>query len=195
MRFYRLPRHRYWKRQAGEIVSLVREFSTPDVTQALGDQGEMMYDAALPSVGFLPDGREVREYKGRVWRATEHNLDRVFVRDGVAYGAEIKNTLPYIPADELRIKTQMCSALGLIPLFLVRMAPKSYVEETRHAGGFTLIVKYQLYPFGHAALARRVRERLGLPVDAPQRLGDHTVQRFLRWHLRRLGAGRGGVNP
>lgn len=47
-----------------------------------------MFDAALPRGGFVPRGWNVREYAGRRWNETEHDLDRVFIRDGVAYGAE-----------------------------------------------------------------------------------------------------------
>jgi hypothetical protein len=78
----------------------------------------------------------------------------------------------------------MCQHLGLRPLFIVRFAPKSYIEEVRQLGGFTLVFKYQLYPFGYRALAKRVRSELGLPVDCPRNIHTGTVQRFLTWHLR-----------
>ena len=66
--------------------SLVAQFSTPAFTAGLGAQGELMFDAALPTVGFLPTARKVRSYSGKEWTETEHNLDRVFERDGIAYG-------------------------------------------------------------------------------------------------------------
>jgi hypothetical protein len=69
------------------------------------------------------------------------------------------------------------------------MMPKTYIEEVRQAGGFSLIMKYQFYPISHRALADRVRNELELPVDCPTRLQDSTLQRFLTWHqakLRRL---------
>lgn len=53
IRSYRSPRHRYWRRQAKEIAALIEEFSDPSFTHALGHQGEMMFDAALPRGGFL----------------------------------------------------------------------------------------------------------------------------------------------
>ena len=162
------------------------QFSAPAFTAGLGAQGELLFDAALPTVGFLPTGRKVRSYKEKEWRETEHDLDRVFERDGAAYGTEIKNTLKYIPRDELRVKTKMCEHLGLRPLFIVRAAPKSYINEVRLLGGFTLVFKYQLYPFGQKAFADQVRSSLQLPVDSPARIADGTVQRFLNWHLKTL---------
>lgn len=148
-----------------------------------------MFDAALPRFGFMPKERKVRSYAGREWTETGHNLDRVFERDEIPYGAEIKNTLEYIPRDELRIKLRMCQWLHLKPLFIVRMAPKSYIEEVRQAGGFTLVFKYQLYPHGHDELTRRVKHELGLPVDCPQTVEDGTILRLVRWHVKVHGLG------
>jgi hypothetical protein len=178
--------HRYWRRQAQEVIALVSKFSAPAFTAGIGAQGETMFDASLPTVGFLPTARKVKAYDGNVWRETEHDLDRVFERDGIAYGAEIKNTLKYIPRHELTVKIKMCQHLGLRPLFIVRAAPKNYINEVRLLGGFTLVFKYQLYPFGQKAFADQVRESLRLPVDSPARMADGTMQRFLKWHLRTL---------
>ena len=186
IRFYSSPRNRYWKRRAVEIRKLVATYSDSSFTTALGHHGELMFDAALPTGGFMPRGRKVRSYAGIDWTRTGHDLDRVFERDGVAYGTEIKNTLDYIPRGELITKMRMCAHLNLRPLFIVRMAPKTYIEMVRRNGGFTLVFKHQLYPHGHATLAERVREELGLPVDSPAAIQDGTVQRFLKWHLRHL---------
>lgn len=189
IRLYRSPAsYRYWKRQAREVIRLVHSFSQDSFTRALGRQGELLFDAALPTAGFMPKAQKVRAYAGREWTLTGHDLDRVFERDGTPYGLEIKNTLPYIPHGELRIKIQICQHLGLRPLFIVRMAPKSYVEEVRRLGGFTLIFKYQLYPYGFAELAAEVRRRLQLPTDSPAQIAQGTIQRFLNWHLKQPSA-------
>ena len=184
--FYHATTHRYWKRQAQDVIAMVAQYSAPAFTAGLGAQGELMFDAGLASVGFLPTTRNVRAYAGKNWIATEHDLDRVYERDGIAYGAEIKNTLKYIPRNELTVKLEMCRHLGLKPLFIVRMAAKSYINEVRLAGGFTLVFKYQLYPFGHKPFADRVRESLRLPVDSPARIADGTARRFLNWHQKSL---------
>jgi hypothetical protein len=187
IRFLWLPRLRYWRREAGRIGKLVLEFAR--IGRAIGAHGETMFDAALPKVGFMPRASNVREYRGREWTETKHDLDRVFERDGIVYGAEIKNTPEYIPRDEMRLKVRMCRELGLMPLFIVRMAPKSYIQEVREGGGFTLVFKYQLYPHGWEELARQVREELGLPVDCPRAIEQGTAGRFLKWHLKEHGLG------
>ena len=186
IRFYRATSHRFWKRQAKEIADLVRSFSAPPFTRALGQHGELMFDAALPIEGFMPRGRDVGSYAGKAWTPTAHDLDRLFERDGITYGAEIKNTLSYIPLDEMRTKLLMCNFFGIKPLFIVRMAPKSYIEEVRQRGGYTLVFKHQLDPHGYSQLARTVRERLRIPADSPARIEEGTIKRFLSWHLRQL---------
>jgi hypothetical protein len=187
LRVYFSLKNRYWRRQAETLRRLVARFSTSDFARGLGRHGETMFDAALPTVGLVPAGRDVREYRGRRWTRTPHNLDRIFERDGVAYGVEIKNTLDYIPRDELRIKIVMCRELGLRPLFIMRSAPKNYMKNIIDAGGYGLIFGFQLYPFGQEAFAREVSAALGLPVDCPRRIAEGTVQRFLRWHRRITG--------
>lgn len=182
IRIFRNARHRYWKRQAQDLVALVREYSDPVVTRAVGRHGELMFDAALPRFGFIPKGRDVLSLGGRRWTATQHNLDRVFERDGIEYGVEIKNTLAYIGRPELMLKLEMCRQLGLRPLFICRAFPKSYIHLINLAGGYGLLFRYQLYPFGLETLARRIRERLGMRVDCPVAIEDGTIQRLLNWH-------------
>lgn len=182
VRFYWSKKNRYYRRKLNEIKKLIQEHAQAKFTRAVGDHGEMMFDAALPKEGFMPKATNVREYGGKEWTETGHDLDRVFERDGIPYGTEIKNTMAYIPRSELQIKLRMCARLGLCPLFILRYAPKSYIEQIRQAGGFTLIFKYQLLPHGFADLARRLRERLRLPVDCPRALSEGTIKRLLKWH-------------
>lgn len=186
LRFYFSRRCRYWKRKAVELRDLVRNFSSENFARGLGLQGELLAEAGLPRVGFLPVGHEVRSWNGVDWRETGHDLDRVFERDGLQYGTEIKNRLSYIPQQEFNAKLRMCGELNLIPLFIARMMPRTYIEEVRRAGGFSLIMKYQFYPVTQQELARRVRTELELPVDTPARLRDETLRRFLNWHNGKL---------
>jgi hypothetical protein len=186
IRFFWPKRARYVTREAEAIRKLVLEFSHTEFGRALGHQAETMFDAALPRKGFVPTGWNVRAYGGREWTETGHDLDRVFERDGTAYGVEIKNTLDYIDRDELEINLRLCAHLGLTPLFIMRWAPKSYNKMIIDAGGFALLFEYQLYPHGQETFAKRVRETLGLPVDSPAAIADGTVQRFLRWHEEQL---------
>jgi hypothetical protein len=167
------PTNRYWKRKARRISELVLKYSDHTFLSAVGIHGEAMFDVALPRAGFLPVvTTNVNEYKGRKWTETTHTMDRIFARDGIPYGIEIKNTLDYIPGKELDVKLTMCRFLGLKPLFIMRMAPKSYIDKVRKAGGFSLIFKYQLYPHGYKDLASEISRELRLPVDCPRAIEE-----------------------
>lgn len=174
--------YRYYRREAARVVRLVEEYADPNIGGALGLQGEVLVLEGFARNQFVLHGRDTQTFGGRRWMRSEHDLDFVFVRDEVAYGVEVKNTLGYMDHDELRTKIAMCAELGVRPVFAVRMLPKSWIKEIVDAGGFALILKYQLYPWSHRELARRVNRELGLPVDAPRALEEGTMRRFLRWH-------------
>lgn len=186
IRFYFHRKNRYWRRRAAEIRSIVLSFSDQTFTNSLGVQGELLIDAGLPRVGFQPMAFNVKSWAGQTWTKTGHDLDRVFARDGVNYGTEIKNRLSYLPQIEFNAKLEMCEHLGLRPLFVARMMPKTYIDDVNRAGGFCLIMKYQFYPIAHKPLATLVSTNLQLPVDCPTRLQDSTLERFLKWHLRHI---------
>jgi hypothetical protein len=98
---------------------------------------------------------------------------------------EIKNTWAYIDRPEMHAKIQLCAHLGVKPLFIMRWAPKSYVEVIRKAGGFGLLFGPQFFPVGHSAAMERLRE-LFLPVISPTAVPPGTFERFVKWHAKEL---------
>lgn len=178
--------YRYYKREASAVVRLVEEYADPNIGAALGLQGEALVLEGFARNRFLMGGRSVRDYAGLLWDETEHDLDFIFEKDGEAYGLEVKNTLTYMDYTELKIKIRLCKALGITPVFAVRMLPRIWIGELMRAGGFALIMKYQLYPWAHRELAKRVATELGLPVDSPRALEDGTMRRFTNWHEGRI---------
>jgi hypothetical protein len=180
-------KYRYYRRAADGVVGLVSEYADPNVAAAVGIHGEAMVLGGFADSEFVLKARETREYQGRRWTETNHDLDFVFARDEVAYGVEVKNTLGYPEYDEISLKLTMAQFMGVTPVFVARMLPKDWINEIWRAGGFALILKYQLYPYSHRELAKRVSKELRLPVDSPRRLADGTMKRFTDWHLKRLG--------
>ena len=181
--------NRYTRRPIKEVLALVERYSHPDFTAALGNTGELLVSDGFGRFGFMQRGREARAFDGRTWTRTKHNLDFLFERDGRVYGVEVKNTLPYINDEELGIKRALCAHLGVIPLFVVRMMPRIWIQDVAREGGFVLVLKHHLYPLSHKALAAEVRETLGLPADAPRALYDGTMQRFVSWHEKQVAQG------
>jgi hypothetical protein len=185
--------YRHWKREGQRVLALVRQFSAGDFGRAIGPYGEMLVDAALGGIGVRLLGRDVRDLYGRTWTRTEHNLDRAYELEGVRYGVEIKNTLKYIDDNELSIKLQICEMLGLRPLFVVRMMPKSWAwPRVIKGGGYVMMLGEQFYPVGYEGFAAEVREQLLLPVSCPRRLADGPIDKFRRWHDANLDRNRLG---
>lgn len=98
----------------------------------------------------------------------------------MAYRIEIKNTQNYIQRDELQIKLRLYQHLGLVPLFIMRSAPKSYMFDIAVKNkGFGLLFEEQIYPWGHSDLLAEVRNRLGLKVQSPRDIKDGDMQRLV----------------
>ena len=184
--FYCPRRHRYPRRQINEILGLIAEFSDPVFTHALGHYGELLADAGCAHIGFRIVQRKVREVDGKRWTESNHDLDRLIQRDGVRYGVEIKNQLGYIDQTEFQKKLAMCLHFGVRPMFIARMMPRNCINEVVRGGGFTLILANQHYPLMADGLAKRVRERLNLPVLSISELPDTTLRRFEAWHEKHL---------
>jgi len=178
--------YRFHRRSAAKLVRLVEEYADPNIGGVLGLHGETMVLEGFARSKFVMQGRHTRTFGGKTWEASEQNLDFIFERDGLAYGIEVKNTLGYMERKEFEDKIELCRFLRLTPLFAVRMMPKTWINDLNEAGGFALILKYQLYPWTHKELARRVAHELGLPVDAPRALLEGTMRRFLDWHEEKL---------
>ena len=173
---------RYWRRQVDESKKLIVRYSDPVVTEAVGLHAETMFDAAFGRNGIVSVAQNTREFNGRTWEESHHDLDRIYMVDETPYGAEIKNKLGYIEAEEYVTKLRMCLTLGIRPLFIPRMMPKSWIYEVSRHSGYCLIFKHQLYPFGMGSFAKEMRDRLGLPADCPRAIAQGTIDRFVSWH-------------
>jgi len=184
--FYANRKHRYLQRELKMMLKILVRIFDPEFARAIGRHGELMFDAALGRFGFRAEAKDAKSWNDRIWRETNHNLDRIITRDGLVYGVEIKNTQNYISREELRLKISLCQYLKLIPLFIMRFAPKSYMYEIIQSGGFGLLFEEQIYPFGHTALLNEARKNLLLKVQSPRDVKEGDMQRLLNWHTKRL---------
>ncbi|SRR6266536_298735 len=196
MRFFHSKSHRDWRMQAREIHELMEEMSRPNFNHAVGHIAEVLFDSALAAADFTIAAKDVNEWNGTKWTRTNEDLDRIYVhRDGTAYGVEMKNTLPYIERLVFETKLEMCAVLKLRPLFIARKMPEVYVQRTYRSGGYALLYKHQLYPFGFEDLAERVRRRLELPVACLRAVPDGDIRRFLNWREKGRKIADPGGNP
>jgi len=182
-RYFIHKSNRYPMRQIRKMEKLIAEYSDDTITRSCGHRAEDLFCKGLALKGFVPKATKVRSCGGIEWEKTGHDLDFVFEKDGVAYGCEIKNSLGYIPKEELEIKLEMCEHLKLKPLFIMRGSPKTYNKMIVEKGGFVS----QIYELSQAKLVERLRTELGLPVDCPKAIPDGIIERFVSWHERRKG--------
>jgi hypothetical protein len=172
---------RFYRRAATKVFNLVNDYTNAAGDGTLGMQGEHMTLAAFARRQFILRAEEANEWQGKKWLDSNHNLDFIFERNSVAYGVEVKNTLGYLDSNEFVTKIKMARFLGLKPLFVVRDLPRTWISALAKSGGFALIMRYQFYPWTHEALAGRVRDELGLPVDTPKKIEDGTMMRLEQW--------------
>jgi hypothetical protein len=167
--------NRYAKRTINGMEKIIEEYSQDHITRSCGYRAEELFCNALAMRGFMPKARKVKEFNGKKWEKTGHDLDFVFMRDGVAYGCEIKNTLGYIDKEELAIKIEMCGYFGIKPLFIMRYSPKSYNKLIYESGGFALIFESQIYDLSQESLVKKIRDVLGLPVICSKAIPDGII--------------------
>lgn len=181
-RFFIHRANRYARRTINRMEKIIEEYSQDHITRSCGHRAEDLFFKALAMRGFMHKATKVKEYEGRRWEKTGHDLDFVFEKDGISYGCEIKNTLGYIDKEELEVKLEMCAFFGIKPLFIMRYSPKTYNRMIYEQGGFALIFETQIYELSQAKLVQTLKEVLGLPVVCSKAIPDGIIDRFEKWH-------------
>jgi len=176
------PSNRYTKRETRKAQDIIEEYSRDEITRSCGGRAETLFCAGLAEKGFMPVAKKVREWNGKKWEKSGHDLDYVFQNRGVSYGCEIKNTLSYIDKEELDIKLEMCEFFEVRPLFIMRHAPKTYMWDMYRNGGYGMLFKSQIYDLSQKALVEKMKTELGLHVDCPRAIPEGILDRFKRWH-------------
>lgn len=156
---------RYIKREIKKHEKIIQRYSDPIITKAIGDYAELLFSFLFRILNFEIIGQDTNEYKGIKWTKTEHNLDFILEKDGIAYGVEVKNTLPYMEKEEFKIKLEMCNFFGIMPLLVLRYASGVQFEKVKEYGGFIIVFKTQIYPPGQELLVKDVWNIMRLPVS------------------------------
>lgn len=175
---------RYIARAINQRSELVRRYSDPSVSEATGGQAEIWFLFLFKSNSFDVVGRNTKEYRGIQWTKTEHDLDFIVEKDGISYGVEVKNTLPYMEDDEFNIKVEMCEYFGIRSLFALRYAPYSQIERVAGQLGLILIFKSKIFPPGHQHLVTNIWNFMRLPVSVWKDFPPKLEQIFLSYHDR-----------
>jgi hypothetical protein len=183
------------KVRMGNIAKLVNRYSSPTNSEMLGKHLEALVRAELRAQGFSIAGVHTNEYNGKKWSQTDHNLDIIAVHPNgkLVVGVEAKNTLDLIDTDEIDIKIDVCSFLGIVPVFAVRWI-KPYIECIRLQHGFSWVFKTQMYPLGQEDVVKEYYDKLSAldrtstagrplqwPISIRSDLPEKSVQKFQDW--------------
>lgn len=182
LKFVHRYNRRYIARQIKERANVVRAYSDPNISKGTGDQAEIQCLHLFKSNSFNILDRNTKEYNGTVWTKTGHDLDFIVEKDGIVYGVEVKNWFPYIEDDLYDIKLDICSHLGIRPLFFLRMASYSQIEKANNQGGIMLIFKSKIFPPGNEQLVRDIWNRMRLPVSIWQDIPVGVTRNLLSLH-------------
>ena len=173
------------KREINKRVKLIKRYSNPIITKAVGNYAEIIFKFMFRAHNFEIAARNTNEYCGKKWEQTSHDLDFIIRKDDIAYGIEIKNTLSYMERDEFDIKLKICKELDLVPLFILRSAPGNQFDEINKAGGFILRFKTQIYPPGQEELVKDIWDLMRLPVNVWKDIPPKIEEIFLREYRKR----------
>lgn len=173
---------RYVARAMKERAEIVRRYSDPSISKATGDQAEIWCLYLLKSNAFNILDRNTKEHQGIVWTKTNHDLDFIIEKDGITYGVEVKNWFSYLDDDLHDIKLDICEYLGILPLFMFRMASHSQIEKVLEKGGRILIFKSKIFPPGNEQLVRDIWNAMRLPVSIWQDVPPPIVRNLLLCH-------------
>jgi hypothetical protein len=83
-------KHRYPRRQIRRAATVINNYSEEQVSHTCGSWAENLFLVALMQYGFtfasedLAEQRNTRRFRGKVWSTTQHQLDFLVARDGIA---------------------------------------------------------------------------------------------------------------
>lgn len=152
------------RRHVVNAAKIVMEYSNDEISSARGRHLEALVKAQLQILQFDIIGEHTNKYRRKRWTKSSHDLDFIARQreTGFTIGVEVKNTMALMPADEMRIKMDMCEHFGIVPVFATRWN-KPYVSEVASRGGFNWMFKTQIYPFGYENRVKKWFKKLSVP--------------------------------
>ena len=175
---------RYYVREVKRRVKIIEAYASPVITRAVGNWCEKLVEIMFKLNDFEILRRDSNEFRGKKWTKTNQNLDFIVGKEGIAYGVEVKNTLPYMEADEFLNKLEMCKYLDIIPLWILRNAPEVQFNTMKANLGLILKFKAQIYPYGQEPLVGEIWQNMRLPVTVKAEMPQKVVNSLLSFHSR-----------
>ncbi len=85
---------RYIRREINRRCKIIKRYSDPVITRAIGEYAEALFSFAFQLNGFKIVGENTSEYRGLRWDRTKHDLDFIVEKNSIAYGVEVRTRYP-----------------------------------------------------------------------------------------------------
>lgn len=178
--FYRLPNSNYNDLLPIMKTKLDLSIFIGSVGREMGRYAELAWWRAFERNGWAVypasenELQGVSEYKGRK-ATTGHNIEFVAEKDGIEYGVEVKNRLPY--PDDLYWKLLVCVDLQVVPLIIARWLNPGQPRIIEALGGAKpFVYKSAIYAKTYEPIVDKVKSILGYPIDAREDVDDAYFQ-------------------
>lgn len=177
---------RYLSSEIKDRLKIIERFSDPELNDGCGKYAEALFIHMFEKNQFKIVGLHTKTYKVKTWSKSDRNLDFIIEKDGLAYGGETKNTFDYIPQDEFEEKLDMCSFLGILPVFPLRYPSPQQFEMIKQSKGLALTFKTRIFPPGNQRLVSDIWNHFRLPVGIWYEISTPTENIFLNYHNKNI---------
>jgi predicted RecB family endonuclease len=137
---------------------------------AFRERGWRVYPERIEEIGNV---RKFRDLEAT--RDTKVGIDFIVEKDGIAYGVEVKNKLPY--PSQLLEKIIVMVDLGLIPLIIARWLNPSQINAIKKLGGFYVVYKTAIYSPTYKELIDKAVKVLGFPIECRDKVDDEYFEK------------------
>lgn len=140
------------------------------IAPEMGRYAELVWFQAFKNHGWETKPEDVEHYGTgvREWNnktaTVPNDIDFAAIKDSVAYGVEVKNSLSY--PDDLYWKIRVALEIELIPLLIVRWLNPAQQKILKEHGVPMVIYRTAIYSPTYRELIEEAKKKLGYPIEA-----------------------------
>jgi len=150
----------------------------------MGTYAEEIIEKALTRAGYitLSHHEHTRYFRGRVY-PRKNDLDFIAYREGVFYGIEVKNTLPYPNWEEDIISKKLVADYHGIQFVMISRELGPYAYDLFQCGGLHIEFKRLIWSPNFSSLAKRIEEKLYFPINCISEPDEDLIRKLDEIHF------------
>ncbi len=150
----------------------------------LSDIKDKIIEKALTRAGYitLSHHKHTRYFRGRVY-PRKNDLDFIAYREGVFYGIEVKNTLPYPNWEEDIISKKLVADYHGIQFVMISRELGPYAYDLFQCGGLHIEFKRLIWSPNFSSLAKRIEEKLYFPINCISEPNEDLIRKLDEIHF------------